>query len=194
MGPKRKAFYLFWVEFMVDLFWQNFFRKDLQESLVLEKLKDCYLFQGLTRRETKFLRSNVHIRDYKPGEFIFKQGDLGVGMYIIIKGSINIFVEDRSSEEPEPQIIAKLNDGDFFGEAALVDSNEKRTASAIAQDQVRCIGFFKPDLFEIIERNPSTGVKIVLRLCEVLGRRLKETGHKITELRNEIQLIAQQSE
>lgn len=179
---------------MVDLFWQNFFRKDLQETQILELLKNCYIFEGLSRRELKFVRSNVHIRDYKPGEFIFKQGDLGVGMYIVQSGHINIYVEDKSSEEPEPQIITKLKEGDFFGESALVDSNEKRTASALAQDHVRCVGFFKPDLFEIIERNPSTGVKIVLKLCEVLGRRLKETGHKITELRKEIQLIAQQSE
>lgn len=179
---------------MVDLFWKNFFRKDLQETQILDLLENCYLFQGLTKREIRFLRSNVHIRDYKPGEYIFKQGDLGVGMYIILNGNLNIYVEDKTREEPEAQLVTQLKDGDFFGEAALVDNNEKRTASAIATDQVKCIGFFKPDLFEIIERNPSTGVKIVLRLCQVLGRRLKETGNKITELRKEIQLIAQQSE
>ena len=45
------------------------------------------------------------------------------------------------------------------------------------------IGFFKPDLMEILERSPATGIKITFRLAEVLGKRLKETTEKVSDLR-----------
>ena len=51
------------------------------------------------------------------------------------------------------------------------------------------IGFFRPDLEEIIERNPSTGVKISYRLSQVLGRRLQGTSEKVTELKRELKKI-----
>ncbi|NJM10327.1 MAG: hypothetical protein HC883_05575 [Bdellovibrionaceae bacterium] len=53
------------------------------------------------------------------------------------------------------------------------------------------IGFFRPDLFEILDRQPATGVKILLRLSEVLGRRLKETTLKVTELKDELTRMSQ---
>ncbi len=44
------------------------------------------------------------------------------------------------------------------------------------------IGFFKPDLMEILERKPEMGAKIMFQLATVLGRRLLETTEKITLL------------
>jgi hypothetical protein len=48
------------------------------------------------------------------------------------------------------------------------------------------IGFFKPDLLEITKRSPSAGIKVLSRLSEVLGRRLKEATDKVSELREEL--------
>ena len=46
------------------------------------------------------------------------------------------------------------------------------------------IGFFKPDLEDILERNPAMGVKILFQLSSVLGRRLLETTERITLLKS----------
>jgi len=106
-------------------------------------------------------------------------------MYIIVKGRIEIFITDPASpsEESRDIFITQLLAGDFFGELSLVEDNGRRTATAIARDETTLIGFFKPDLVEILERGPSTGIKIVFRLAETLGRRLKETTDKVSELR-----------
>lgn len=177
---------------MVNFLWENLFKKEEKEKDLVHLLGDNYLFENLTKNELQFLSRIVHVREYKPGETIFRQGEIGVGMYIIIKGDVDIHVEStpvegESTSSPAP--ITQLEAGDFFGEISLVEENGRRTATALAATEASLIGFFQPDLNEVIERNPSTGVKILLKLSQVLGKRLKETASKISELKRELRLI-----
>jgi CRP-like cAMP-binding protein len=168
--------------------WDNLFRRSDEQQEVFEALRQTFVFQPLTRKELGFVKDTVHVRAFKAGEPIFRQGEIGVGMYIILRGALEIFV-DQSIDDETPSrnhLVTRLKAGDFLGELSLVETNSRRTATAIAAEETLLIGFFKPDLFEILERQPATGVKILLRLSEVLGRRLKETTLKVTELKDEI--------
>ena len=110
-------------------------------------------------------------------------------MYIVAKGRVEIFVSDRSASSDEiikDIYITQLTQGDFFGELSLVEENGRRTATSLAQEDCLLIGFFKPDLLQILDRSPTVGVKVVFRLAEVLGKRLKETTEKVSELRKAI--------
>jgi len=173
---------------MVNYIWENIFKKSQKEKDLSHILSENYLFETLTKAELRFVKEMVHVRNYRPGEVVFRQGEIGVGMYLIASGSVDVLVEDVNGDQPESQAIfvTRLAAGDFFGELSLVEENGRRTAMAVASVESTLIGFFKPDLMEIIDRNPSTGVKIVLRLAEVLGKRLKETTSKVTELKREV--------
>ncbi len=162
---------------MGDFVWGNFFRRS-DEKVLQQKLKGNYLFQDLSYFQLRFLEKIVCLRSYRSGENIFRQGDVGVGMYVISQGLVSIYGEKLLPESGEVnlQLITELKEGDFFGEMALVEENSRRTATAIASQEVVLIGLFKPDLMEIMERNPRVGVKILFRLGEILGRRLKEAA------------------
>ena len=54
----------------------------------------------------------------------------------------------------------------------------------MATERSVLVGFFKPDLEDILERNPAMGVKILFQLSTVLGRRLLETTERITQLKS----------
>ncbi len=101
-------------------------------------------------------------------------------MYIIVKGSIEIRIHEPGRSDKEIA-IAELGPGAFFGELALIDHESKRTASAYAQGPTVLVGFFKPELMEIMERKPETGVKILFQLAKVLGKRLSETTETLTQ-------------
>jgi CRP/FNR family cyclic AMP-dependent transcriptional regulator len=177
---------------MTNFIWENFFRKSDQDQEVLEALRQTFVFSALSKKELGFVKETVHVRNFKPGESIFRQGEVGVGMYVVLKGTLDIFVDRFVSEEHAPvktQMVTRLRAGDFLGELSLVEHNSRRTATAIASEDSILIGFFKPDLFEILERQPETGVKILLRLSEVLGRRLKETTLKVSELKDEVRSL-----
>lgn len=176
---------------MISILWENFFRKDRGERTISSILKDNYLFQDLSPKDIKFVSEIIHIRSYRPAEKIFSQGEVGVGMYMIVKGSVEITIHEstRQSTKSEEVTITKLEPGDFFGEIALVEENSRRSASAIAAGEVQVIGFYKSDLVEILQRNPTAGFQVVSRLAEVLGRRLRETTEKVSELKKHINEI-----
>ena len=176
---------------MVSFLWDNLFKRDEKERDLISILKGNFLFESLAIQELKLVRDIVHIREYRPGELVFKQGEVGVGMYIIARGHVDISVEDRDPEKEGMRsiFVTRLERGDFFGEIALVEDNGRRTATATANDDVMLIGFFKPDLSEIISRSPATGSKVLMKLAQVLGKRLKETASKVSELKSEIRKL-----
>ncbi len=176
---------------MTSFVWDNFFRMSDQDNEVLEALRQTFIFNSLSKKELGFVKGTVHVRTFKAGESIFRQGEVGVGMYVILKGSLEIFVDHFTDESIHNHLVTRLKAGDFLGELSLVEHNSRRTATAIASEESVLIGFFKPDLFEILDRQPATGVKILLRLSEVLGRRLKETTLKVSELKEESRRAAE---
>ncbi|MBY0470601.1 cyclic nucleotide-binding domain-containing protein [bacterium] len=157
-------------------FWEDLFKIGRGETGVIEVLKQNVLFKTLTRRELRYLSHFVYERTYQPDEAIFKQGDRGLGMYVIARGLITISTESPHGDN----LVTTLGAGSFFGEVALVDQENLRTATAVATERTVLVGFFKPDLTEILQRKPAMGVKILYQLSSVLARRLLETTEKIT--------------
>ncbi|MCP4372719.1 MAG: cyclic nucleotide-binding domain-containing protein [Deltaproteobacteria bacterium] len=177
---------------MTDFLWKNYFKRTTEEKEIGATLKENILFADLSSKQLKFVTNIVHLRKYRTGEIVFRQGEVGVGMYIIASGHVNITKEEAHSDKSKPEngiIITKLISGDFFGELSLVEENGRRSAMAIAGEDTSLIGFFKPDLLEILERKPGVGVKIALRLGEVIGRRLKETTDRVSVLEEQLKLF-----
>ena len=92
-------------------------------------------------------------------------------------------IENKPSLVPDNGIIfATLQSGDFFGEMALLD-NEPRSATAIAIEPSKLVGFFKTDLLTLMNRDPKSGNKIMLDLSRVLGERLRQTNAELAKLK-----------
>ncbi len=169
-----------------NFFWRNIFRlRMLKEGTVEHLLSTIPTFEQLSVRELRQVSTIVHKRDYKIGEYIFYQGDPGLGMYMIEDGTVAIVFVDEHQNQKE---IALLKEGDFFGELALLDEGP-RSACAIARTPCKMIGFFRPDLFELIRKYPSLGLKIVLKLAEMVGERLRNTDQEMMRLRAELDAV-----
>ncbi len=170
----------------MDSFWGNIFktRKKEKESII-SILKKIPIFEGLSNRDLNFIEPQLHPREFRADEIIFHQGDPGVGMYIIEEGTVKIVFE------PTNRVLAELGPGEFFGELALLDESP-RSAAAIAKTYCKVWGMFQSDLFSIIERNPRLGVKITLRLAQVIGERLKRSNVQVQELQKQIEILEQE--
>ena len=113
------------------------------------------------------------VRGFKPSEVIFKEGDPGDGLYIVIAGSVRISKHTATGEEA----LAILEPNAFFGEMALVDFST-RAADAVANVQTET--FFIPlkELRTLIEAHHGIALKVLYALCEVLTQRLRETNER----------------
>ncbi len=160
----------------MSTFWENIFKFRQKKVHEIDKiLLKIPIFHDLNHRELRQIKDILHRREYNKHEVIFNQGDVGLGMYIIEKGTVNIVAE------PESQLLAKLSDGDFFGELALLD-DAPRSASAVTETPCTMLCFFKPELLDLIDRNPKLGSKVLFRLAWTIGERLKTTNEQIKEL------------
>ncbi len=163
-----------------DPFWSNIFRRlSKEETDIYEILKSIPIFQDLSRQDYKKIEGILHRRTWNTDEAIVKEGDPGVGMYIVVSGEVRIL---QTADDGSQLELATLIDGDFFGEQALLDESP-RTASAHASEPSRILGFFRPDLLELIESNPRLGLKIVMRLSQMISARLRQTNHLLKEAR-----------
>lgn len=146
--------------------WSYLWRPE-KNGTILDILGRTPLFADLAQKDLKAIERILHRRSYHAGEYIFRAGELGVGMYIIEKGTIAILAEKTD------RVLSVLKDGEFFGEMALLHE-EPRNAHAIARTDASVFGFFQPDLLALLDRKPRLGVSVVMKLATVISRRLQE--------------------
>ncbi len=97
-----------------------------------------------------------------PGEYIFKKGDSGEGMFFVRKGCVEI-VSDSGD------VIARLDAGSFFGEGALLSERSKRSAGARAYKFVDLLVLSSTSFQQILSRHPE----FAQHMREVSEARLK---------------------
>jgi CRP-like cAMP-binding protein len=112
-------------------------------------------------------------RSYTPGEYIFKEGDIGEEMFIIHSGTIRI---TKKTDEGEKTLVS-LTEGDFFGEMAVID-NGPRSASAIAVDDVVCIVLNE----ELFEQQMQRNAKIVKKILKNMSARLRAMNDQLQNM------------
>jgi CRP/FNR family cyclic AMP-dependent transcriptional regulator len=157
----------------------------VREGSLEQILSKVPAFAGLSTRELREVGTIVHKREYRAGEPVFAQGDPGLGMYIIQEGEVSISISAKDGGDRE---LAVLAEGDFFGELALIDESP-RSANARCKTECILIGFFRPDLFELIEKKNQLGIKIIFKLAEIVSQRLRTTDKELSKARNQLEQL-----
>jgi CRP-like cAMP-binding protein len=130
----------------------------------VEFLKHVPLFQDLDRKSLEAIANAAVEQSYTPGQEIVRQGDTGVGAFIIKSGKVEA-VQDRSGHQHK---LAELKTGDVFGEMALLDEFP-RSATVRAVEPTTCLGIQRWHFRGILESHPQ----IALTLLPVLTKRLR---------------------
>lgn len=141
-------------------------------------LRGIPLFEDLAEKELKKVEALIHRRTYQQGEFVFSEGEPGAGMYIIKKGQVEIFWKDGRGNE---KAVSTLKEGDFFGDLALLDDSP-RSASARCRDEAELLALMRSDLFDIINRDPLTGSKILMKLALIISLRLRNSDRELKKV------------
>lgn len=165
---------------LVDPEWENFFSRRsvvVQESLE-RMLGRIPVFSLLRAKELRALARLVHVRHFELGEVVIRCGVAQSGLYLIRSGSVHIV---RDAPDGSRQVVGTLGPPELLGEFALLDDTPRST-SIIAAEASELIGFFKPDLTDILATNPGMGCMIVLRLGEEMVATLNRDYAQLREL------------
>lgn len=96
---------------------------------------------------------------FDSGKFIMREGEAGFSMYVVMEGTVGIFIRDSEVET--------VNAGGTFGEMALVDQSP-RTASAISQTDCVLLSLNRHALVALIKSRPAVGVALLRAIADRL--------------------------
>ena len=157
---------------MTNPFWSNIFRKqDDSASKITDLFLQTPLFKNIPASICRQIVEQMHVRYYAKNEIVFKQGELGAGAVLITSGEVLI----SSAKKP----LAKLTEGDFFGEIALV-LDEPRTADATACTECELVFLLKQDIDEWINRSPRYGAVFMKNVAYLIANRLKQANQVLS--------------
>src|SRR4051812_18877226 len=102
-------------------------------------------------------------------EFLFRQGDPGDSLYVVLRGRLEIVVE---GEGAELKVIRVLGRGDSVGELALL-TESPRSASVRARRDSELLHVTRDHFARVLEQRPE----FAAGLTRVLGRQLRDVRH-----------------
>lgn len=160
------------------------------EKPILKRLKFFPLFKNLSRNELREIEQIMPRKFYGPEESIFKQGEPGMSMFVVLSGRVDIVQEGEDGSQLK---LVEIKDGSIFGEMALLD-NSLRTASAVATEKTEIMIFSRKDLLTLAEQWPHLGVKILMHLSQIVAERLRRTNRALRGIKDEIEVTRGESE
>jgi len=129
-----------------------------------EFLKRVTWFEDLDAKSLEAIEKAAIEQSYKPGQEVVRQGDTGVGAFIIRSGKVEI-IQERDGTQTK---IATLGPGEVIGEMALLDEFP-RSATARAIEPTTVIGIQRWHFLGILQSHPQ----LALALLPILSRRIR---------------------
>ena len=133
---------------------------------IQDLLADVPLFEGLSEADLCIVAQRVRQRRYKEGDTIFHRNDPGVALYVICTGKVKIHHETPDGTDA---IICILSEGEFFGEMAVIDGQE-RSADATTVEPSELLMLTRDDMHDIIQRYPRISLQLLVSLAGRLRR------------------------
>jgi CRP-like cAMP-binding protein len=125
------------------------------------------IFEGLSESEVARICDLGVIRPFNPGEVIFRKGDPGNEMYLILTGKVVI----ADSLGKNMDVVAKLGAGEVLGEMAISGKPSKRSAHAVAREPSQLLVLSANSMLELLETEIPK--RFLINIIDLLCRRLR---------------------
>ena len=141
-------------------------------TITPERLSKIDLFREFPADSLAELCQSFSSANYQPGSTIISEGDEGDLFYIIVRGRVEILkrIDDKDKR------VKILEDGDFFGEIALL-SNVPRTATVRTVEPTLLIALKRARFLELVASVPGMHDKLEKTMGIRLGE-LTELSHQ----------------
>ena len=136
------------------------------------------LFSGLRKKDLKDLATYCREGKFSPGSVMLSQGEQGLGLFILTKGTVRI--TRTNSPDGAEEVLGTAGVGDVIGEMALLD-DMPRSATVTAVDEVSVLLLLLWEFRRILRRILRSDPDVGLDLLAVLSRRLRKAEQRANE-------------
>jgi CRP/FNR family cyclic AMP-dependent transcriptional regulator len=141
--------------------------------LTPEIIESFPTFADLEENEIKALATLAEEKQYKPGEFIFCEGDTTTTLYLLLEGQVEMMM-NTNVEGTRREVVMTAGPGDVFGWSSLVEPYQL-TASAHCATPVCVIAIPGPGLRALMAFSCALGSRMMQKMCQVASARLHAT-------------------
>ncbi len=132
--------------------------------------------QKLSSLEINFLSTLSQERRLAPGELLFREGETGDKLYVVLAGQVRISKDIPGAGE---EALAIMDRGDYFGEMALIDQ-KPRSADARAHDRGAVVLAIPSEVLRnILDPGKVSSIRLLKLLCALVAKRLREIDDKL---------------
>jgi HD-GYP domain-containing protein (c-di-GMP phosphodiesterase class II) len=137
-------------------------------AAIIDRLKEISFFADIPDHDLRKISDIMVEKKYRKGEVIIEEHTEAERFFIIYKGKIQISKRFESDEE---FVLSVHSDGDFFGEMALLDE-QQRSATARALEPTIVLETSRKNFETLLYEAPT----LAYRIMRELSTRLRETG------------------
>lgn len=144
-------------------------------SAVTELLKNAAIFKDLDDSELAEVAEKCKEERFESGVYIFREGEAGNRLYIIVTGEVRISRDVPGSGE---EALAVLKPGALFGEMSVFDRSERST-HAISNGGCVLLTITRPDFEMLLDFNREIAYKVLWACVRLLSVRLRSTNDSL---------------
>ena len=137
-----------------------------------EVVRRAPLFTALDDAQAASLRASMDSVKISKGGILFKEGDEGEHVYVILDGKLKL---GTSSGDGRENLLSILGPGEMFGELSLFDPGP-RTSTATAVTDAKLFSLSHEKLIPWLKGNPEVSLHLLARLAQRLRRTNEAVG------------------
>ncbi len=138
-------------------------------------LRSVPLFAGLSQKHLESILAVSQTQVFPKETLLFRQGDRGESLFLVLSGRVKAVL---LAEDGRELILAVFGPGEIFGEMALFDPDERRTATVVTVEPVSLFTLSGKEFMAMLSNHPA----IAQSLLRTLTQRLKESSSRIANL------------
>ncbi len=137
------------------------------------------LFGGLSSEALSFLDSRMTPASVAPGDVVFREGDCGRELYVVLSGEMEVL--KHSERHHADARVAMLGPGDWFGEMGVI-SLQQHCATVRAVSASVLLKISAATIDELYRHDLKAYVLFVLNIARELSRRLRVADAILADL------------
>lgn len=153
----------------------------MEPAALLDALKRSSLLAGIPEDKLSAFSHILRPIDGKAGQVVFEEGSHGDSLYIVAEGAVRIEKKVEAGGDHGYKALARVGEGQFFGEMALVEERP-RSARAVLDEDGLLLQLSKSVLFKWLKAEPETAISLLIQLMNVISGRLRSTSEELTLL------------